>query len=78
MVVLLLIGVLKFTPGEAAVIQPLVTQSPLIPWLYGLLSLQGCSNVIGAIEIAIVATAPKPPRNETFGTAGDAPSERRG
>ena len=36
-VVLLLIGVLKFTPGEAAGIQPLVAHSPLMSWMYGLL-----------------------------------------
>src|ERR1700746_2814778 len=36
-VVLLLIGALKFTPGEAAGIQPLVAHSPLMSWLYGLL-----------------------------------------
>ena len=51
-VVLLLIGVLKFTPGEAAGIQPLVAHSPLMSWMYGLLSIQGVSNVIGVIEIA--------------------------
>src|SRR5260370_10989394 len=54
-VVLLLIGVLKFTPGEAAGIQSLVAHSPLMSWMYGLLSIQGVSNVIGAIEIATAA-----------------------
>jgi uncharacterized membrane protein YkgB len=54
-VVLLLIGVLKFTPAEAAGIQPLVAHSPLMSWMYGLLSVQGVSNVIGAIEIATAA-----------------------
>ena len=54
-VVLLLIGVLKFTPGEAAGIQPLVAHSPLMSWMYGLLSVQGVSNVIGVIEIATAA-----------------------
>jgi uncharacterized membrane protein YkgB len=54
-VVLLLIGVLKFTPGEAAAIQPLVAHSPLMSWMYSLLSVQGVSNVIGAIEIATAA-----------------------
>jgi uncharacterized membrane protein YkgB len=54
-VVFLLIGVLKFTPGEAAGIQPLVAHSPLMSWMYSLLSLQGASNVIGAIEIATAA-----------------------
>ena len=54
-VVLLLIGVLKFTPEEAEGIQPLVAHSPLMSWMYGLLSVQGVSNVIGAIEIATAA-----------------------
>jgi uncharacterized membrane protein YkgB len=54
-VVLLLIGVLKFTPEEAAGIQPLVAHSPLMSWMYSLLSVQGVSNVIGVIEIATAA-----------------------
>jgi uncharacterized membrane protein YkgB len=53
--VLLLIGVLKFTPEEAAGIQPLVAHSPLLSWMYGLLSVQEVSNLIGAIEIATAA-----------------------
>ena len=52
-VALLLIGLLKFTAGEAAGIQPLVEHSPLMSWLYAILSVQGVSNLIGAIEIAI-------------------------
>jgi uncharacterized membrane protein YkgB len=54
-VVLLLIGVLKFTPGEAAAIQPLVEHSPLMSWMYSLLGIQGVSNVISVIEIATAA-----------------------
>ena len=54
-VVLLLIGVLKFTPGEAAAIQPLVEHSPLMSWMYNPLGVQGVSNLIGAIEIATAA-----------------------
>jgi reactive chlorine resistance protein C len=53
--VLLLIGVLKFTPGEAAAIQPLVAHSPLMSWMYSLLGVQGVSNIIGVIEIATAA-----------------------
>jgi uncharacterized membrane protein YkgB len=49
----LLIGVLKFTAGEAQGIQPLVANSPLMFWLYRILSLQGVSNLIGLIEIAV-------------------------
>lgn len=52
-VVLLLIGFLKFTTSEAAGIQPLVAHSPFMSWLYSVLSVQGVSNLIGVIEIAI-------------------------
>ncbi|HEV2731223.1 MAG TPA: DUF417 family protein [Terriglobales bacterium] len=72
-VVLLLIGVLKFTPGEAAGIQPLVAHSPLMSWMYGLLSVQGVSNVIGAIEIAIavlIALRPLSPKASFVGSLG--------
>jgi reactive chlorine resistance protein C len=30
-----------------------VANSPILGWLYGLASLQGASNVIGAVEIAL-------------------------
>ena len=72
-VVLLLIGVLKFTAGEAAGIQPLVAHSPLMSWMYGLLSAQGVSNVIGAIEIAIaalIALRPLSPKASLVGSLG--------
>ena len=52
-VTLLLIGVLKFTASEAQGIQPLVANSPLMFWLYRILSVQGVSNLIGVIEIAV-------------------------
>ena len=72
-VVLLLIGVLKFTPEEAAGIQPLVAHSPLISWMYALLSVQGVSNLIGAIEIAIaalMALRPFSPKASFVGSLG--------
>src|SRR5258708_12126220 len=52
-ITLLLIGVLKFTAGEAQGIQPLVANSPLMFWLYRILSLQGVSNLIGVTEIVV-------------------------
>jgi uncharacterized membrane protein YkgB len=52
-VVLLLIGFLKFTAAEATGIQPLVAHSPLMSWMYTVFSVQGVSNLIGVIEIAI-------------------------
>src|SRR5215831_14371619 len=50
-VILALIGVLKFTPAEADGIQPLVAHSPFLSWMYLLLGKQGVSNVIGTIEL---------------------------
>jgi reactive chlorine resistance protein C len=52
---LLLIGVLKFTASEAHGIQPLVANSPLMFWLYRILSIQGVSNLIGLIEMVVAA-----------------------
>ena len=52
---LFLIGVLKFTAGEAQGIQPLVANSPLMFWLYRIFSVQGVSNLIGAVEIIVAA-----------------------
>lgn len=49
------IGAMKFTAYEAGAIEGLVASSPLTAWLYGPLSLQGASNLIGTIEIAIAA-----------------------
>jgi uncharacterized membrane protein YkgB len=51
--VLLLVGIglLKFTEAEALAIQPWVAHSPVMGWLYGLMSVQMASNVIGVVEI---------------------------
>ncbi len=45
------IGAMKFTAYEAGAIQGLVESSPLVSWLYDVLSVQGASNLIGSIEI---------------------------
>jgi len=47
------IGAMKFTAYEANGIQPLVANSPLMGWLYGFLSVQEFSNLLGVVEIAI-------------------------
>lgn len=44
-------GLYKFTPEEAAAIQPLMAGSPFFSWLYGLFSVQDASNVIGVYEV---------------------------
>lgn len=72
-VVLLLIGVLKFTPEEAAGIQPLVAHSPLMSWMYAVLSVQGVSDLIGSIEItiaALIALRPISPNASLVGSLG--------
>jgi uncharacterized membrane protein YkgB len=48
---LLAIGALKFAEFEAKAIQPLVSNSPFMGWLYSVLSVQGVSNLIGCTEI---------------------------
>ena len=70
---LLLIGVLKFTTGEAQGIQPLVASSPLMFWLYKVFSLQAVSNLIGVIEIAVavlIALRPFSARLSFVGSIG--------
>lgn len=48
---LVVIGATKFTPWEAAAIEPLVRNSPFLSWLSDALGLRGASGLIGAIEI---------------------------
>ncbi|MFC7292711.1 YkgB family protein [Hirschia litorea] len=45
------IGAMKFTAYEAGAIKGLVESSPLVSWLYSVLSVQGVSNLIGTTEI---------------------------
>mgnify|MGYP000253512145 CR=1 FL=1 len=40
---------------EAGAIEGLVASSPITAWLYNVFSLQGASNLIGTIEIAVAA-----------------------
>jgi uncharacterized membrane protein YkgB len=51
--VLLLVGIglLKFTEAEALAIQSWVAHSPFMGWLYGVTTVQGASSVIGVVEI---------------------------
>jgi uncharacterized membrane protein YkgB len=50
---LLWIGIFKFTPTEAKAIEPLVANSFLMSWLYKISSVQGVSILIGTVEIII-------------------------
>lgn len=53
--ILIYFGAFKFTPTEARAIQPLLEHSPLLSWLYLILSVQAVSMVIGIAELAIAA-----------------------
>jgi len=51
--VILFFGAFKFTAAEASGIQPLVSHSPLLSWLYSIGSVRAVSNGIGTVEIAL-------------------------
>jgi uncharacterized membrane protein YkgB len=68
---LLMWGGAKFGPQEATAIQPLVSHSPFLAWLYPLLGVQGTSFVFGAIEVAaalLIATRRWLPRASAAGS----------
>jgi uncharacterized membrane protein YkgB len=70
---LLLIGVLKFSAAEGHNIQPLVSNSPLMFWLYRIFGLQAVSNLIGMIEIlvaSLIALRPFSPKISFIGSLG--------
>ncbi len=52
-IVIAWIGAMKFTGYEARGIQPLVTTSPLMGWMYHFLTVQQFSSGLGCVEIAI-------------------------
>jgi uncharacterized membrane protein YkgB len=52
-VVIAIIGLSKFTAGEAAAVAPLIAHSPFLAWT-SVFGVQATSNALGAIEIVIV------------------------
>ena len=54
-IVLAWIGAMKFTAYEAMGIQPLVTHSPFVGWMYDFLSLRSFSAMLGCVEITTAA-----------------------
>ena len=65
------IGAMKFTAYEAEGIKTLVETSPLMSWLYKVLSLQATSNVIGIAELtaaALIAIRPLAPKLSAIGS----------
>src|SRR5713101_2486887 len=53
-VLLLWTGAMKFILSEAEGIKPLIANSPLTSWVYGVVSISTFSAVLGVFEIAIV------------------------
>jgi uncharacterized membrane protein YkgB len=49
---------MKFTNYEAHGIEPMVAHSPVMGWMYKLLSVQTFSNLLGIVEIAIASLLP--------------------
>ena len=66
------IGLMKFTTYEAEGIRPFVANSPLMSWVYGLISVRGFSAVLGVVQVAIallIAVRPFSPRASALGSA---------
>jgi uncharacterized membrane protein YkgB len=68
--VLLWIGAMKFTAYEAEGIKPLVATSPLMSWLYNVLSIQGVSNLFGVTEITTALLIALRPVSARLAVAG--------
>ncbi len=66
-------GLLKFTAYEAKNIEPMVMNSPIWAWAYRSMGLQGLSNTIGVIEIAVgllIAMRAFSPKASAIGSIG--------
>lgn len=71
--ILLYFGLFKFHPVEAEAIRPLVANSPLMGWMYAVLSVQAVSTLIGIGEIIVAVlllARPWSPRASAIGGAG--------
>src|SRR5712691_7142886 len=66
------IGLMKFTAYEAEGIRLYVENSPLMSWVYGLMSVRGFSALLGVVEVSIailIAARPLAPQISTIGSA---------
>lgn len=46
-------GLAKFTVGEATAIEPLVSHSPFLSWLYPAFGVRGASAIFGVFEVGV-------------------------
>jgi len=70
--IFVLFGALKFTAAEAAAIKPLVSNSPLMSWLYAFFTDEGVSRIIGTSELVtavLLAARPISARAAAIGSA---------
>jgi len=71
-VVVAWIGLMKYTTYEAEGISGFVANSPLMSWVYGLISVPGFSAMLGVVEVTIallIAARPFSPRVSALGSA---------
>jgi uncharacterized membrane protein YkgB len=71
-IVIAWIGLMKFTTYEAEGIRLYVTNSPLMSWVYELMSVRGFSALLGVVEVGVavlVAARPLSPRASAVGSA---------
>jgi uncharacterized membrane protein YkgB len=69
---LIVIGAAKYFAFEAEGIKPLVEHSPFLSWMLGAFGVQGTSDIIGTMEIAIglaIASRPFAPTVSAIGSA---------
>lgn len=72
-IILLWVGLLKFTAYEAEGIQGLVANSIFFSWAYAVFSVRTFAAIIGTIEIVLglmILTRPIAPRISAFGSLG--------
>lgn len=72
-IILLWVGLLKFTSYEAEGIKPLVMNNPFLSWGYSLASVTGFAKLIGIIEIILgilIASRYISPRASAIGSIG--------
>src|SRR5690349_5269277 len=65
------IGLMKFTSFEAHGIEPLVSSSPLMSWLYDVFSVTTFSALLGVVEVAaavLLMVTPWAPRLSALGS----------
>ena len=71
-VVIAWIGLMKFTAYEAEGIRLYVSNSPLMSWVYEIMSVRGFSALLGVVEVGVavlVAARPLSPRASAVGSA---------